>query len=346
MRSVVIIGLLIVSAVAVFLLVFSEAETESARPGRGPVPITEYVVEQKPFQSQVRALGTLRAKESVDITASVAETVTELHFVDGQQAQQGQLLVTLKQDEEQASLREQEAVLAEQEREVRRLVDLARKNQVAQTDLDQRRTLAAIARNKIEQMHARIDDRNIHAPFGGVLGLREVSPGAFVSPGERIISLDDISSMRLDMTVPSVSLGFLNVGQQVEANTAAYAHSFSGELVAVDTRIDPVSRSVTARAVFDNPQGKLKPGMLMRVVLVGPQRQSLLIPEESIISRSTEHFVWLIDGDVAKRHQVQVGDRRPGWVEVTAGLQAGSEIVRDGVARLRGLESAITRVSP
>ena len=114
-----------------------------------------------PFQNRINALGTLRAWESVDITSSVSETVVSLHFEDGVLVERGQLLATLQQDEEQAGLREQEEVLAEQEREVARMEDLASRNQVALTELDQRRTLAAIARNKIAQMKARIDDRNI-----------------------------------------------------------------------------------------------------------------------------------------------------------------------------------------
>lgn len=310
------------------------------------VPVRTYQVQQKQFQSQIRALGTLRAWESVDITASVSETIVSLHFEDGERVSEGQLLVTLKQEEEQASLREQQEILREQEREVRRLVDLASRNQVAQTDLDQRRTLAAIARNKIEQMRARIDDRNIHAPFAGVLGLRQVSPGALVAPGQLITTLDDISRVRLDFTVPAVSLDFLDQGQQVEATTAAFVGSFTGQLAAVDTRVDPVSRSITARATFDNPEGTLKPGMLMTVIVVGRRRESLLVPEESLIASGSQHFVWRVQGDEAQRIEIQVAERRPGWVEVSTGLSAGDEVVRDGTARLRGLRATVKRVEP
>jgi membrane fusion protein (multidrug efflux system) len=321
------------------------AKLEPVEESSPAVPVTTYQLQLQSFQSQIRALGTLRAWESVDITSSVSETIVSLHFEDGGRAAQGDLLVTLKQDEEQASLREQQELLREQEREVRRLVDLASRNQVAQTDLDQRRTLAAIARNRIEQMHARIEDRNIHAPFAGVLGLRQVSPGALVAPGQMITTLDDISRMRLDFTVPALSLGFLQQGQQVEATTAAFVRSFTGTLSAVDTRVDPVTRSVTARAVFDNPEGILKPGMLMTVIVVGKLRQSLLVPEESLIASGSDHFVWRLQGSDAQRVAIQVGERRPGWVEVTAGLSAGDVIVRDGVARLRGMQAEIERVT-
>ncbi len=320
----------------------SETGGNGGRPPIGPVPVTAWMLESQPFQSRVEALGTLRAWESVTITASVSENVARLHFEDGQGVKEGELLVTLQQEEEQASLREQQEFLAEQEREVARLENLARRNQVAQTELDQRRTQAAIARSRIEQERAQIDDRTINAPFSGVLGLRQVSPGALVEPGQVITTLDDISRMRLDFTVPARFLRFLQPGQKIEASTAAYIEAFSGEVAAVDSRVDPVNRSITARAVFENANGLLKPGMLMQVTVLGDQRSALLVPEESLVSRSTDHYVWQIDGDTAKRVFVEIGDRRPGWVEVVDGLEVGDQVVRDGVARLRGNESVVS----
>jgi membrane fusion protein (multidrug efflux system) len=318
-------------------------EADAASPVQTPVPVTAWTLEQQSFQSRVQALGTLRAWESVDITSSVAETVAELHFDDGESVEQGKLLVTLLQVEERAALNEQSEALAEQEREVNRLVDLARQNQVAQTELDQRRTLAAIARSRIEQQKAQIEDRNITAPFTGVLGLRQVSPGALVRPGDVITTLDDVSRMRLDFTVPARFLRFLQPGQQIEAATAAYPQAFTGELSAVDSRVDPINRSITARATFENPEDLLKPGLLMQVVVLGERRMTVLVPEESLVSRATEHFVWQIgeDNASARRVSIEIGERRPGWVEVVEGLSAGDRIVRDGVGRLRGNSGSV-----
>ncbi len=341
MRAVVVVLVALGIGVGAWYQFGSDEAAGGGRAPMGPVPVTGWVLEEQPFQSRVEALGTLRAWESVTITSSVSETVARLHFEDGQRVNTGDLLVTLQQEGEKASLREQQEFLAEQEREVARLENLARRNQVAQTELDQRRTQAAIARSRIEQEKAQLDDRTIKAPFGGVLGLRQVSPGALVEPGEIITTLDDISRMRLDFTVPARFLRFLQPGQQIEASTAAYVQAFTGEIAAVNSRVDPVNRSVTARAVFPNDNGLLKPGMLMQVTVLGDQRNALLVPEESLVSRSTDHYVWQIDGDTAKRVFVEIGDRRPGWVEVLDGLQAGDQVVRDGVARLRGNESAV-----
>ncbi len=341
MRTVVVVLVALGVGIGAWYYMGAGGTAESSRPATAAVPVTAWVLDEQPFQSRVEALGTLRAWESVTITASVSENVARLHFEDGQLVKTGDLLVTLQQEEEKASLREQQEVLDEQEREVARLENLARRNQVAQTELDQRRTQAAIARSRIEQEKAQIDDRTIKAPFNGVLGLRQVSPGALVAPGEVITTLDDISRMRLDFTVPARFLRFLEPGQQIEASTTAYPEAFTGKIAAVSSRVDPVNRSVTARAVFPNGNGLLKPGMLMQVTVLGDERNALLVPEESLVSRSTDHYVWQIDGDIAKRVFVEIGDRRPGWVEVLGGLQVGDQVVRDGVARLRGNETAV-----
>lgn len=322
----------------------SPVETSAPRT-RPPVPVTAYTVVPRPFNDEVQALGTLRAWESVDITASVSQIIESLAFDDGQQVEQGELLALLRQAAEQASRRELQATLADAEREVRRLENLARQNQVAQNELDRARTLVSVTRHRIEEVESRIADRTIVAPFAGTLGLRQVSEGALVTAGQRLTTLDDLSRMRLDFTVPEQDLGFLRVGQTVAARTPAFTEAFTGTVTALDSRVDPVARSITARAELVNPEQRLRPGMLMEVVISGPERQALLVPEESLQSRSTRQFVWRLDAaaEQAVRSEVVIGGRRPGWVEIVAGLEAGDRVVRDGVGRLSG-ESAEVRL--
>jgi membrane fusion protein (multidrug efflux system) len=322
-----------------------------ARPGPGgearprpPVPVTVVTVEEQAFSDRVSALGTLLAWESVDITASVSQIITDIRFEDGQQVVAGDVLALLKQDEEQAILRELQESLKDASREVRRLENLARQNQVAQTELDRARTQAEITRHRIEQVRARIQDRTIVAPFSGVLGLREVSEGALVTPGQRLTTLDDISRMRLEFSVPATRLGFLATGREVTARTSAFDRAFEGVVSAIDSRIDPVARSVTARAVLENSDNLLRPGLLMEVELRGAARRALLVPEESLQSRATEHFVWQLRGESAHRVPVGIGSRIPGWVEVTSGLEAGDRVVQDGVGRLSGEAAAVVVV--
>ena len=322
-----------------------EGGSEAPR-GRSPAAVTTYAVEERPFQDELSALGTLRAWESVDITASVSQIVTELAFTDGQSVEKGAVLARLKQDAEQASLRELQATLVDARREVQRLSNLARQNQVAQTELDSASTQVEIVSHQIEEVQARIADRTLVAPFAGVLGLREISEGALVTPGQRITTLDDLSQMRLDFNVPALRLGFLAAGQEIQARTPAFDTVFTGRLLAVDSRVDPVARAVTARAVIDNPDGLLRPGLLMEVVIRGPERSALMVPEESLQSRALQHFVWSVAGDDTVRTEIEIGARVPGWVEVLDGLNVGDEIVRDGVGKLGGQRAKVLVVEP
>ena len=340
--------LLVATGCLVALLWWSQTRPPDAvvQRSRPAVPVTVIRVEAQDFQDEVSALGTLQAWESVDISASVSQIVTVISFEDGQQVQKGDVLALLKQGAEQASLRELQASLQDARREVRRLENLASKNQIAQTELDKARTQEEITNHQIEEVEARIADRSIVAPFSGVLGLRQISEGALVTPGQRLTTLDDITRMRLAFNVPATLLGFLQVGQQVHARAPAFEQTFVGTISALDSRIDPVARAIGARAVLENPQFALRPGLLMEVTIKAPRRQALLVPEESLESRALAQYVWKIEGDSARRSLVTVGARVPGWVEILQGLQEGDEVVRDGLGHLRGERVPVTRVEP
>ncbi|MFT5711474.1 MAG: membrane fusion protein (multidrug efflux system) [Halioglobus sp.] len=334
--------ILLISAVAIgyFTLQMQPHQTELPKQ-KSATPVTLWEVSSAEFVDEISALGSLRAWESVVIAAGVSERVESVHFEDGDTVAAGAVLITLRQDEEQAALREQEEIGKEADREVKRLLELAKRNQVAQTELDSMRTRAAIARHKLDELQAGIADRIIVAPFAGVLGLRIVSPGALVSVGQTITTLDDVHRLRLDFSVPATLLGSLQVGQPIRARTPAFDREFPGSITAIDARVDPLTRSIITRAALDNPDGLLKPGMLIEVTLLTQKRQVLLLPEESLISQSARHFVWVVEDGLARRTDIVIGVRKPGWVEVISGVSAGARIVRDGVGNLRGTEAAV-----
>jgi membrane fusion protein (multidrug efflux system) len=340
------VALVVLVAVAAFYFLSRSDEPGARSGGRPPAPVTAYTISTRAFNDRISALGTLRAWESVDITSSQSQLVTEIRFDDGQRVKQGDILAQLKQDSERATLRELQARLADAEREVRRLKNLATRNQVAQNELDAALTQVEVVANQIDEIQARIADLTIRAPFDGVLGLREVSPGAYVESGQRLTTLDDISRMRLQFTVPARSLGFLDPGQTITARTPAFARAFEGRLTAIDSRVDPVARAVTARAVIENEDRLLRPGLLMEVEVIGPEREAMMVPEESLQSRAARHFVWKLEGEEAVRTEVKIGGRIPGWVELRSGVSVGDRIVRDGIVRLNGDRASVREVEP
>lgn len=329
---------LLVFAVAVLSLVTACEKPSPGGPGRAsqPTPVATVVVKSQQIQETLPALGTLLARESVAITSSVAEKVSQLHFDDGQTVEAGDLLATLEQAEERALLASAQADLAEQERELRRLKGLLATQSAAQTEYDQRLSNQQRAEARIREVEAMIAERNLRAPFDGVVGLSQVSPGALLSPGTVITTLDDLDTMRLDFQMPSLLLGKLQVGQSVTARSEALGQDFEGRISAIDQRIDSQSRSVTARARLANPDHLLKPGMLMHVELKAEPRSGIMVPEQALESVDQNHFLWLVDSDGnAQRRQVTLGMRRGGEVEIRQGLSDGEQVITQGYMNLR-----------
>ncbi len=313
-----------------------DRSTATAPRQRPPAAVKVQTLQAQTVEERLSAIGTLQARESVFITATISEKVRALHFEEGQSVTQGQLLATLEQAEEQAQLSAAKADLAEQQREIRRLNDLLATQSAARNEYDQRLSARDRAAAKVAEVQAKIDERSLRAPFAGITGLREVSPGALIAAGSSITSLDDLSAMRLDLNLPSLSLRSLRVGMSIDAYSDALDKRFSGTVTAINPRIDPVSRSVRLRAHIDNPDGELKPGMLMRVSLLKDQRQSILVPASALQSSEQRHYVWLLNADQqAERREVKLGIRQADSVEVLSGLSPGDTLISEGFLMLR-----------
>ena len=305
-----------------------------------PLGVIVAPVVSMPFEDRVEALGTLRANESVVLTASVTETVGALHFDDGDRVEAGQLLVEMTNAEEQAQLKEARAREREAERQYRRVQSLAEQGTASKSLLDERSREWQTARAQLVAIESRLSDRLVKAPFAGVIGLRNISVGALVEPGDEIATLDDDAVLKLDLAVPSVYLSTLVPGLPVVAKTAAYGdRAFEGQLRTIDSRVDPVTRSVIARVMLPNEDRLLKPGLLMQVTLKKNPRTALVIPEAALMPSGTAQHVLVAspdgEGFTAERRKVIIGTRRPGFVEVVSGLTQGEKVITHGAVRVR-----------
>jgi membrane fusion protein (multidrug efflux system) len=300
-----------------------------------PVIVSEAHVDY--FADRVEALGTLKANESVTVTANVTETVSAIHFDDGQRVEKGQILVEMTSAEEHALLEEARARVAEAERQYDRVKSLVAQRSASESLLDERRRDLDTARAVLVAIESRLADRLVKAPFAGLLGLRNISPGALVEPGDLITTLDDDSVMKLDFAVPSVFLTDLTPGLGINARTRAFGErSFEGEIHSIDSRVDPVTRSIQVRALIPNADRTLKPGLLMQVELLRNPRESLAVPESALLQQAEDHFVMVIgEGDLVERREVRIGARRPGEVEIVDGLIAGDAVVIHGNDKVR-----------
>ncbi len=288
---------------------------------------------------RIEALGTLSATESVELTAGVTEIVESLSFQDGQRVEAGAVLATLSRTEEEALLVEAKANVAEAEKQFERSKQLAVGGAAAAAQLDESRRVYDTARARQVALESRLAELVIEAPFSGVVGLRNISVGALVRPGDLITTLDKDDVMNLDFSVPATFIESIQPGMRVEAKTRSFrAKTFSGEVRSIDSRIDPVTRSVVVRAEIPNPERILKPGLLMTVELTANPRQAVMIPEGTLLPARGENSVFIAEqadaGLKARKRSIAIGTRDAGRVEVVSGVAAGERVVLDGGFKL------------
>ncbi len=285
----------------------------------------------------IEALGTALANESVTLAAKVTDTIRSVEFEDGDYVEAGTILVQLTNAEEEAQLAEAQANLEDALTQLRRVEDLAERGLAPMSELDVARSRAAAAQARLDGIIARLSDRLIRAPFSGVLGFRQVSPGTLVQPNTPITTLDDISTIKLDFTVPETALGAIRPGSTVVARSATYPdREFHGVVRTIDSRVDPVTRAAVVRAHIPNEDAALRPGMLLTVAVTTNERRALVIPEGAVFQIQDRAYVFLVDGErIARQRQIQVASRRYGIVEVAAGLEEGDLVVSEGIVKLR-----------
>lgn len=315
----------------------AQAAQDKARP---PTAVMAQTVALQTVNDRIEALGTLKANEAVKITVKASDFVTGIYFQDGQRVKQGDLLLKLESTEEEALLQEARYTQEEARSQLERIEVIAKRGDASQSLLDERQREFNVAKARLAAIESRLADRKVLAPFSGVVGLRNVSPGAYLSPGDEIATLIDDSTMKLDFGIPAVYLAEIETGISIEASTPTYDDRlFSGQIATINNQVDPVSRSVQVRARIPNPDSLLKPGMLMEVELLTRQRQALVIPEEAIIPVATKSFVYVVEQDqgktIAKRQEVKTGSRWEGRVEIKSGLNPGQQVVTEGTNKLQ-----------
>lgn len=307
--------------------------------GRGGPPPAEVLVvngQVRPFGASLEAVGTALARESVDITSKVANTITAIRFQEGQRVAAGSVLVEFDRAQAAAALAEAEANLAEARNQFKRGSDLSVTQALSRAQLDQLETAVKTGEARVTAARSRLSDTVIRAPFAGRTGLRRVSLGGLVSPGTVITTLDDASVIKLEFTVPQSFLGSLEPGLPIEARADGFGDRvFTGKLTTLDSRIDPVTRAIAVRAELPNADGAIKPGLFMTVRLNAKTTPTLMVPEEALVPEQGRTYVFAVRDGKAQRLEVRTGGREPGFVAVLDGLSAQDVVVVEGTQRVR-----------
>lgn len=308
---------------------------------RGEVPQVSLVSPvNRTFTERLELLGVAKGRQSVTLSAATTQLVSRVLFSPGQTVSKGQVLVELKTTEQDAALAQARAREVQARRAYERWRTLGEQGYASAAAVDQYEAAWKSARADVGAAESRLGDRVIRAPFAGVVGLSDIAPGAIINPGAAIVTLDDLSALRVDFQVPDRFLSAVREGQALTATVDAWPDArFSGRILRLDTRIDERTRALTARSEFASPDGRLKPGMMLRVGVSQGVRTALALPESAVAvqGEGASVFVVVQEGGrmTVQQRPVVAGLRQDGWVEILEGVTTGDRVVADGLNRIQ-----------
>jgi membrane fusion protein, multidrug efflux system len=301
------------------------------------VPVETATAREVTSRSDIRSVGSLQSDESVQISSEVAGRVSEVLFREGQRVQAGEVLVKLDDALTRAELGEAQARLALAEANHRRTSSLARTGNTTQRAEDEATSALETARAAVELIKVRLDKLSITAPFTGVVGIRKISVGAYMSPGAPIANLEKIDELKVDFKVPEIHLADVKVGQEIEVTVDALPRRvFKGMIYAIDPMVDVNGRALTIRARLPNPDLVLRPGLFARITVKGQsEAKVVVVPEEAVVPRGDSALLYRIESGKAVETKVRLGSRMAGHVEILEGLAPEAIVVTAGQTRLR-----------
>lgn len=323
----------------------SENHTPQSRGGNGQLTVKTAKISSAELSRQVKTLGTALAYDSAKIVAATSDYLTFLEINEGQHVKKGHLLAQLNDTEEKARVNELKALLNEQKRQLARLNNLTKTQASSLSLLDEQQAKVNATQAQLDAVLARLSEMQIRAPFDGLLGLRQVSEGAYISTGTVLTTLDDVSMIRVEFSVPERYIADLTLEMPLAITNVAYGDTvFTGKIKALDPRLDPVTRSIKVHGTIENSELKLRPGMLLNVTVELANSKVLQVPEKAIVPLQNRQYVFVVNSDNSvKQVEITLGQRVPGSIEVLTGLSEGDEVVIEGTQKLRN-GVVITRV--
>ena len=320
---------------AVFFLAMDSSSTEQAGEEPRASKVSAVAPRLQQVRDEIRSVANLKALNAVELTTEVTGRVVQINLEPGQKVSQGDVLLRLDDRQARADLQVIEAQLADARRQLERAQRLRSNNSVSQSQVDELVTAVSVAEAQRQAARVRLENHRIEAPFSGVVGLSDISVGAYLQAGTTITTLDTTDRMEMGFAVPERFVGQVRVGQSVIASSPAFPDEvFRGELVELATRISELSRTLSVRAFIDNPDGRLRPGQFMSASLTLQEREGLVIPEQAVMIRGDDKYVFVAEDGVARRVSVATGSRMPGLVEITSGLTLDDAVVVTGQDRL------------
>jgi membrane fusion protein (multidrug efflux system) len=312
------------------------AIAQGGPPGPRQVTVESMVIKPARIESTVEAVGTVLADASAMLRAEVPGQVVERQFEEGERVKKGAPLFSIEATVLEAEVNEARATVEQSEAAYKRAQELVKNNLISATDYDTARANYNVAVARLNSAESRLSKTVIRAPFDGFTGLRRINVGDYATIGQEMVNVVRLDPLRVDFSVPETLLARVQPGLKIDVSVGAFpGEVFAGEVLAIDPQIDVVGHNLDVRARLPNPGLQLRPGLFAKVsVTLAVRPDALLVPEEAIWPIGNDKTVYVIEDGMVKRRVVRLGERKPGYVEIVAGLAAGEEIVVAGQMKL------------
>jgi len=310
---------------------------ESVKGGAANIGIAQAIVVKPSYLAEsIKVSGTLTADEEVDLSFETSGRITDIYFTEGTSVKKGALLAKLNDKDLQAQLSKlkiQQKLIEEKEFRQRTLLE---KEAVSREAYDQILTELKSNEAEIEIIKTRILYTEIHAPFDGIVGLRNVSPGAYVTPAIKIARLTNIASLKVDFSVPEKYSGTVKLGNTLSFTVEGTDKKYQAKVYAIEPTIDVQTRNILLRANYNNTNFTLLPGRFVNIELVTNNiNNALCVPTQSIIPEAGIEKVYLASNGIVKQSTVQTGIRTEKLVEILSGVSPGDTVLITGILQVR-----------
>ncbi|MBH8567704.1 efflux RND transporter periplasmic adaptor subunit [Microvirga sp. STS02] len=300
------------------------------------VPVQVYIVAATRLSDQVAATGSIIADEAVTIQSEISGKITSLNIQEGKPVRKGQLLFTINAADVQAQLQKQEYNIKLYQDQEKRQRTLLAKEYISRQEYEQSNNALLTAQADLAALRVTLSKAYVRAPFDGILGLRNTSVGAYVSPGTAITTLSRVQPVKVDFNVPSRFAQSVRVGDPVLVTDEATTKKIEAKVYAINPQIDPVSRTLPVRAVYANKNMELRPGGFVKVNLeLGETAEALQIPTEAVVPVASGYTVFTVKNGKAVIQPVNIGVRSDKLIQITKGLTVGDTIIRTGILQVK-----------
>lgn len=344
-RTVIFLSLLLLVLAGLGFIKYQQIQQGMAMMSAGappPTSVEAVTVQKMLWQPRISAVGTLTAREGIDVSNEVEGIVEKIHIKSGQQVKVGDLLISLNDDVEQADLVSFKAQEDLARVLFRRNEGMWKKKTISETEFDNARSNLLVAQANVIQTKARIAKKSIRAPFSGTLGIRHISTGQYLPTGTMLVSLQDYDVLFVDFSVPEKYFTDVAKGLQVEFHVSAFADkTFVGEVQAIDSKVSEATRNISVRAQLANEDALLRPGMYADIELILQQAaEVVVVPATAIVYSSFGNALFVIEENdeaksVVRRVQVTTGEQRGDEIAILSGLNGGEQVVQAGVSKLQ-----------